>query len=240
MKTSLTLLFILVASLAHAQSDDYYYTVDQPMFGLGIGYNFVSMVGNDVRPFEASFRYRINSEHMLQLFVPFLHQNDDFTSQGHKDFELIDTSLDSKKRLYGVGLDYDYVLQTFSALDFVVGLRAEYQLYKYTTNLTNMYEKTREGLAGSFSATDLTFLNKKTRNIIISPNVGTRVYLNKFAIDAKFLLSMISTRGDIDHRIEARNNLPSNIVSTTEEWTDQISNKFKLKPAVMMSMSYFF
>ena len=139
MKTKLTFLFLVLVSLANAQSDDYYYTVDQPMFGIGVGYNFVSIVGNDVRPVEVSFRYRINNNNMLQLYVPFLHQNDDFTSQGHPDIELIDTSLDSKKRLYGVGLDYDYALQTFSALDFVVGLRAEYQLYKYTTLLTNIY-----------------------------------------------------------------------------------------------------
>lgn len=240
MKTKLTLLFIFIISLIHAQNDDYYYTIDQPMFGLGIGYNFVSIVGNDVRPFEVSFRYRINNNNMLQLYVPFLHQNDDFTSQGHPDIELIDTSLDSKKRLYGVGLDYDYALQTFSALDFVVGLRAEYQLYKYTTLLTNNYSKTNAGTAESFDATDLTSLNKKTRNYIVSPNVGMRLYLNKFAIDAKFLLSMISTRGDVNHTIEAKKNLQPSSVSTTEEWTDEISNKFKLKPAVMMSMSYFF
>lgn len=240
MKTRLTLFFIFVVTLAHAQYDDYYYTVDEPMFGLGIGYNFVSMVGDDVRPVEPSFRYRINSNHMLQLYVPFLHQNDDFTSQDHPDIELINTSLDSKKRLYGVGLDYDYALQSFSALDFVIGLRAEYQVYKYTTNLTNNYMKTGVGSTGGFNATDLTSLRKKTRNYIISPNAGMRLYLNKFAIDAKFLLSMVSSQGDVDHRIEARQNLQSNIVSTTEEWTDEISNKFKLKPAVMMSMSYFF
>ena len=240
MKTKLTLLFICIVSLAHAQYDDYYYTVDQPMFGLGVGYNFVSMVGNDVRPVEVSFRYRINSNNMLQLYVPFLHQNDDFTSQGHPDIELVNTSLDSKKRLYGIGLDYDYVLQTFSALDFVIGLRAEYQLYKYTTNLTNNYMKATEGLTNTYNATDMTSMYKKTRNYIISPNVGMRLYFNKFAIDAKFLLSMISMRGDVDHSIETKKNLPSNIVSATEEWTDEISNKFKLKPAVIMSMSYFF
>lgn len=240
MKTKLTLLFICIVSLAQAQYDDYYYTVDQPMIGLGVGYNFVSMVGNDVRPVEVSFRYRINSKNMLQLYVPFLHQNDDYTSQGHPDIELVNTSLDSKKRLYGVGLDYDYALQSFSALDFVIGLRAEYQLYKYTTSLTNNYMKTSAGVSNSFDATDLTSLNKKTSNYIISPNAGMRLYLNKFAIDAKFLLSMISTRGDVDHRIETKKNLPSNIVSTTEEWTDEISTKFKLKPGVMVSMSYFF
>jgi hypothetical protein len=132
------------------------------------------------------------------------------------------------------------VLQTFSALDFVIGLRAEYQLYKYTTNLTNNYMKATEGLTNTYNATDMISMNMKTRNYIISPNVGMRLYFNKFAIDAKFLLSMISMRGDVDHSIETKKNLPSNIVSATEEWTDEISNKFKLKPAVIMSMSYFF
>lgn len=239
MRSKLTLLFlILFASLAHAQ---YYYDFDEgPMFGLGVGYNFVSMVGDDVRPVEVSFRYRINDDHLLQLVVPFLHQNDDFTSQEHPDMELIDTSIDSKKRVYGAGLDYDYALQRFSSLDFVIGMRVEYQLYQYRTNLVNRYSKFDSDLSENYQATDISYSDKKTNNFIFSPNVGMRLKLNRFAVDAKFLLSFISRRGDVDYSIEMQKQLESNIVSSTEEWTDEISNKFKLKPAVMLSMSYFF
>ena len=69
MKQRLTLLLLLIASVAHAQYDYYY---DGPMFGVGVGYNFTSLVDDDVRPFEISLRYRINNDNLLQLFVPFL------------------------------------------------------------------------------------------------------------------------------------------------------------------------
>ena len=237
MKLKLTLFFIFLVSLMYAQ--DYYYN-DQPMLGLGVGYNFISIVDNDVRPIELSFRYRINNEHMLQLYLPFMQQDDLYKSKGHPDMELIATSLDTEKRVYGIGLDYDYALQSYMSLDFVVGLRVEYQLYNYRTNLTNNYTKSDTELNESFDATDRTYRNKKTRNLITSPNAGFRLRLNRFFIDAKFLTSMLSIRGDVDNRIESRKYLQSNIVSTTEEWTDHISNKFKLKPTVMMSISYFF
>lgn len=242
MKTRLTLLFIFIAALSHAQYDydyDYDYYEDQPMFGLGIGYNLMSMVGDDVRPIEVSFRYRINSKNMLQLYMPFMRQNDDFHSKGHPDMELIDTSIDSKKRLYGVGLDYDYALHSFSSLDFVIGMRVEYQLYKYRTSLTNNIKGgTKVGEKNNTS--ELIYRNKKTHNYIFSPNAGLRFKLNRFAVDAKFLLSMLSTRGDVDNRVESKKHLESNVVSKTEEWSNHISNKFKLKPALMMSVSYFF
>lgn len=239
MKSKLTLLFIFVTSFLYAQYDYYYYD-DVPMFGLGVGYTFKSIVDDDVRPFEVSFRYRINSEHMLQLYLPFMQQDDLYKSKGHPDMELIETSLDTKKRLYGIGVDYDYALQSYMSLDFVIGLRMEYQLYKYRTNLINNYTESDLKLNESFDATDLIYRNKKTSNFIVSPNVGFRLRLNRFFIDAKFLTSMLSIRGDVDNRIETRKDLQSNIISNSEEWTDDISNKFKLKPTVMMSMSYFF
>lgn len=237
MKQRLTLLLLLIASVAHAQYDYYY---DGPMFGVGAGYNFASVVGDDVRPFEISLRYRINNDNLLQLFVPFLWQNDAYKSQNHPEMELIDISLDTKKRLYGIGVDYDYALQRYSSLDFVIGLRAEYQRYEYLSNLANNHRLGDTQLDDGLYPVDLRYRNKKTNNYIISPNIGMRFNLYRFSVDAKFLLSMLSMRGDVDHRIEAREPSVSSKVSITEEWTDEISNKFKLKPGIMVSMSYFF
>ena len=234
MKSKLTPLFIFIffAFIAHAQYDSYY---DGSMVGVGIGYNFLSVVGDDVRPVEVSFRYRINNDHSLQLFVPFLMQDDSFESKGHPEMELINTSLDSKKRLYGIGLDYDYALQSFSQLDFVIGLRAEYQYYQYETDLTNTYAS-----GNGLGAAEITFRNKKSNNYIVSPNAGMRLNFYKFSVDAKFLLSMLSMNGDVDNHIEIREPASSGKVSVTKEWTDEVSNKFKLKPAVLVSMAYFF
>lgn len=237
MKTRLTLLFLLIVSIAQAQYDYYY---DDLMFGVGVGYNFISIVDDDVRPIELSFKCRINDDHLLQLYVPFLRQDDLFKSIGHPDMKLIATSLDTKKRLYGFGLEYDYVLQSFFLLDFVVGLRADCQLYKYRTDLTNMYPSESAESSNLSNASDHTFRDMKNLNFVVSPNVGMRVNVNKFSIDAKFLLSMLSMRGDIDNRIEAKEPALSSAISISREWTEDISNKFKLKLGIMMSMSYFF
>ena len=237
MKSKLTLLFILIASFVHAQYD---YPYNESMFGLGVGYNFHSIVGDDVRPIELSFRYRINDDHMLQLYAPILRQDDLFKSKGHAEMELVDTSLDSKKRLYGIGVDYDYVLQSFFFLDVVIGLRAEYQFYKYRTTLTNSYRWVKTQSGGGFNSVDITFRDRQSRNYVVSPNAGLRMRFNRFSIDAKFLLSMLSIQGDVDNRIESKKNLQSDIKSTTDEWTDELSDKLMLKSGIMMSISYFF
>ena len=38
--------------------------------GLGIGYHTTSIVGDSVRPFELSLRYRIDNTHTLQVYAP--------------------------------------------------------------------------------------------------------------------------------------------------------------------------
>ena len=237
MKTRLTLFFLLIVSITQAQYNYYY---DDPAFGVGFGTNLTSIVGEDVHPTEISLRYRINSSNMLQLLVPILRQKNSFQSQGHTNFELIETSLDTEKQLYGIGLDYDYALQRFASFDFVIGLRAEYQRYKYTSNLTNSHLSGSSSSGNDYGAAELTFYDKKTRNYIISPNVGLRLKWKRVSIDTKFLLSMLSIRGYVDNRIEAREPSISSKVSITKEWTDHISNKFKLKPGVVISTSYFF
>lgn len=234
MKSKLTFLFIFIflGSIAQAQYDSY---PNGTMLGAGIGYNLISIVGDDVRPIDVSFRCRFNNVHSLQLFLPFWKQKDAYKSKGFPEMELMKTSLDSKKRLFGVGIDYDYALRSFSSLDFVIGLRAEYQYYKYETNLTNRYPP-----GNDLSGAEITFSSKKTNNYIISPNAGMRLNFNRFSVDAKFLLSMLSRNGDVNNRITVKEPTSSSKVSITKEWTDDITNKFKLKPAVLISMAYFF
>ena len=226
MKPKITLLFLLIAFIANAQYD--YYN-NQTQLGVGIGSNLVSVVGDDVKPTEISMRFRINRKHILQLYMPYLKQNDTFKSKGDPEMGLIKTSLNTKKRLYGIGLDYDYALHSFSSLDFVVGLRAELQLYQYRTRLTN----TKFSSGSNYSDIEFTYHNKETRNHIVSPSAGLRLNLNRFSIDAKVLLSMLSTKGDVDGSIEINKGMP-------KDWTDHISKKFKLKPGISISTSYFF
>lgn len=236
MKSRLTLLLLLIATITHAQYDDYDYYYHEPtVFGLGIGTNLVSEVGNDVRPVEISLRVRFNRKHTLQLYVPFFNQSDSFKSKDAADMGFIRSSLETKKSLFGVGLDYDYALYTFSSLDFVVGLRAEFQYHKYRTELTNQHPP-----KNNYNNIELTHRSKKTTNYLIGPNAGLRLNFNKFSIDAKFLLSMLSMRGDVENMTEKKTGEQPNMSSTTKEWTDELSNNFKLKPGAMVSVSYYF
>ena len=234
MKTRITLLFLLVTLIANAQYDYYYH--DEPMFGLGVGYNLMSVVGDDVQPLEFSVRFKINKKNLLQLYIPFLRQSDSFKSKDNPTMELMKTSLHTKKRVYGVGLDYDYALHSYQSLDFVIGLRAEFNLYKLRTQLTN----TSPLSASNYKTIEHTYRNKENSNYLITPNAGLRLNFNKFAVDAKFLLSMLSKRGDVDNSIEIKSGVDPNMTSKTEEWSDAISNSFKLKPGVVMSVGYCF
>lgn len=119
-------------------------------------------------------------------------------------------------------------------LDFVVGLRADFQHYRYRTNLANKHP-----IVNNYINQELTHTQKKTSNYLIAPNAGVRFNLGNLSLDGKFLLTMLSTNGDIDTTVERRRGTQSNISSTTNEYTDKISNKFKLKPGVVMSVSFY-
>lgn len=231
MKSRLTLLFLLIASITYAQ--DFYYH-NQTQVGVGVGGNLVSVAGNDIKPTEISMRFRINRNHTMQLFFPIYKRTDSFKSNEISQTPLINTSLSTKKSLYGVGLDYDYALHTYSLLDFIVGLRAEFQLQKYRTDLSNKHPVTN-----NYINQEITHTDKKTTNYLISPNAGVRLNFGNLAFDAKFLLSMLSKNGDTDGTIERRSGEQSNISSTTTEFSDKISSKFKLKPAVAFSVSFY-
>lgn len=233
MKTRLTLLLLLITFIAHAQYDYYYH--EPTLVGGGVGSNLVSVVGNDITPAEISMRLRIKRKHTLQLYMPYFKQTNAFNSKNNAEVDFIQSSLKTKKSLYGVGLDYDYALQTYSSLDFVVGLRAEFHLHKYRTNLTNKHP-----VANNYNNIEYTHSSQESTNYIISPNAGLRLNFNQFTVDAKFLLSMLSSRGDVDNLVERKTGQQPNMSSTTTEWSDKISNKFKLKPGVVMSVGYYF
>lgn len=234
MKTRTTLLFLLITLIANAQYD--YYYDDEPKFGLGVGYNFMSILGDDVQPLEFSARFKINNRNLLQIYIPFLKKSDSFKSKDNPAMELMKTSLHTKKRVYGVGIDYDYAVRSYQSLDFVLGIRGEFNLYKFRTELTN----SNLSSSSSYRTIENTYLEKEITNYLISPNAGLRLNFNKISIDAKFLLSFLSKNGDIDNSIEIKEGVAPNFNSTTEEWTDNISSSFKLKPGVVMSVAYYF
>ncbi len=238
----LTLLFLSIASLSFAQYSDYGKYPNpygESGFGIGVGYNLNAVVGKEMRPVELSLRYRIYNQHMLQLYVPLFQQTNSFKSDDATS-DLINTSLETKKQLFGIGFDYDYALYSYSSLDFVVGARFEYALSKDRSNLSNKFVMTDANTGTDRTDIEDSFREKSTTNFVVTPNAGFRLRLNKVYVDAKFLLSMLSMRGDLEKQTETLRNAVSNDVTNTKYTIESISNKFKLKPAVLISMGVFF
>ena len=236
MKSKLTLVFICIASLTFAQYGGYY---GESGFGMGVGYNLNSVVSKEIHPVEISLRYRLYGVHMLQLYVPIFNQTNSFKSDDVTG-DMVNTSLETKKQLFGIGFDYDYALYNYSSLDFVVGARFEYAMSKDRSDLSNRYLRTGSNTATGYTDIEDSFREKKTRNFVVSPNAGFRLRFNKVHIDAKFLMSMLSMRGDLEKQTETQRNATSNDVRNIKYTVESISNNFKLKPAVVVSMSYFF
>lgn len=237
MKTRITLLLLLFTLIAHAQyNDDYYYYDNEPQFGLGVGYNLTSLLGDEVKPLEFSFRFKINHKNQLQVYLPLLRSSNSFHSKNHHAMELIKTSVDTKKRVYGVGIDYDYAVQSYQSLQFLLGLRGEFNLYKYRTELTN----TAPAATSNHKNREYTYRETEMTNYLLSPTAGLRLNLNKFTLDAKLLLSMRFRNGDEENRVETQRGVTQSPYIQTEEWTNSVSSSFKLKPAVVVSMAYYF
>lgn len=237
MKTRITLFLLLFTLIAQAQYNyDYYYYDNEPKFGLGVGYNLTSVLGDEVKPFEVSFRFKINHKNQLQVYIPLLRNSNSFNSKNNQSIELIKTSVRTKKRVYGVGIDYDYAVQSYQSLDFLLGFRGEFNMYKHRTELTN----TTPSSTNNYKNREYTYRETEITNYLISPTAGLRISLNKFAIDAKFLLTMLSKNGDEDNRIEIQKGVGGNTNTQPKEWTNSVSNSFKLKPGVVMSVAYYF
>lgn len=236
MKSKLIIVLLFISSISFAQ---YGYPYGETGFGIGVGYNLISVVGKDMHPVELSVAYRINDEHLLRLYAPIFNQNNSFNSEGTKQ-GLMKTSLETKRRLLGIGFDYDYALHTYSSLDFVVGARFEYALSKDMSDLSNSYMGADANKGADPIDWDDIFKERKTRNFVVSPSAGFRLRFNRVYIDAKLLLSMLSMRGDEYNVIKTRRNLATGVEINLEESTETLSNKFKLKPAVVISTSFFF
>ena len=84
------------------------------------------------------------------------------------------------------------------------------------------------------------FKERNTKNFVVSPSAGFRLRFSRVYVDAKFLLSMLSMRGDEYNVIKTRRNSATGVEINLEESTETLSNKFKLKPAVVISTSFFF
>lgn len=236
MRKTILILLLALPLIGFAQNDT---PAKQHRFGVGVGYNFNSVMGDTVRPVELSLRYRIDDKHTFQLYAPFLTQNHSFRSEV-SSYHLVQTVLDTKKRAFGIGIGYDYAIYSYSFVDFLVGARVEYLSFNYETDMSNNHIWTDPDSGHRYHSTDYTFYTQNGNWFAISPEIGTRAEWNRFFFEAKFLLSGVFLKKEFYKRLRTNVDMQSNIESDQVDWTYPATESFKIKPAVSLSVSYYF
>jgi len=162
-----TFLFLLIFPfLGFAQTNQ---PSDLKKIGVGIGYSFHSVIGDSVRPLELSMRYRVNDKHTLQLYAP-VGVNKKTTEDA-----IVNTQ---KKKLFGIGLGYDYTVYNHSFLGFLIGFNACYQWYESRRDWHSIYNRDLDD--ESFVETEsIYYYWDKAKGMILSPNVGLRFSINR-------------------------------------------------------------
>ena len=103
---TLSALMFLITGTSHAQAEQ---PAQKHRLGIGLGYNFNSVMGDSIRPAEISLRFQINDKHTLQAYVP-IGFNRLSTQDGTNDVK--------KQTLWDVGIGYDYTFYTSTHLIF--------------------------------------------------------------------------------------------------------------------------
>lgn len=166
MKRTIFLFLLIFPVLGFAQTNQ---LSDLKKIGVGIGYSFNSVMSDSIRPVEFSLRYRINDRHTLQLYAPVA------MSKRTIDNAIVNTQ---KKKLFGIGLGYDYTVYNHSFLDFFIGLNASYQWYESRRDWHSTYN--RDLGDGSYVETEsIYYYWDKVKGMIISPNIGVRFSINR-------------------------------------------------------------
>ncbi|MGI6047207.1 MAG: hypothetical protein ACOYEG_04270 [Petrimonas sp.] len=233
--TLISLVF-LKGGVIYAQTEQ---PAKQHKFGVGLGYNFNSIMGDTIRPMELSLRYRINNKHTLQLYIPVLRRNQAFRSEA-ASYHLVQTVLDTKKRAFGIGIEYDYTIYSCSFIDFIVGAKAEYLSFNHETDMSNNHIWTDPDSGHRYGAIDYTFYTRKGNWLSISPEIGIRAEWNRLFFDAKFLLSGVFLKKEFYKRLKTEKYIQNKTESDQVDWTYPATESFKVKPAVSLSVSYYF
>lgn len=176
-----TLLFLLIIPfIGYAQVDE---PTSTKNFGVGIGYNFHSVMSDSIRPLELSLHYRIDDRHKLHLFTPVAYQKTDIR----------DADDTRKKTLWGVGAGYDYTFYKHSFLSFFVGIESDYQWYQNRRDLhTVYYEIENNEISNEVDWTYYDWI--RIKGLSVQPNSGVRFNFNKVTAEFKFGLMYSSLR----------------------------------------------
>lgn len=147
-------------------------------FSVGISYSFKDRIKEmgverpKVYPMELSFRYNLTDKHSLHLDVPFGWRNDE---EWYKEDVLLYIR---EKRLYGIGLGYDYNIIDYKNLYLFAGGGLEYQRFK--SRQTDIFKDVMIG-AYTYSGENFWY-----NDYAIYPEIGFRYVWRFIGIEAKY------------------------------------------------------
>ncbi len=227
------------------------FSQDFRKIGIGFGYHTTSIVGDSVRPFELSLRYRIINKHTLLVDAPLWLKKDnqkiehwaDFTKAEHKKmYKQIYTH-----SLWGIGLGYDYTFYSYSQFNFFTGISTDFQRYEYRNdyydinyiqlgpidNRPPVYDDFYKKIETSY------YWDRKT-GISIIPNTGIRFVTEKIAVEAK--LGLYFSKFDMEAFY-----LGKEKGLFDEEWMgwwksyypDKSKQEYTIRPNISIALSYY-
>lgn len=225
MKKKLILFLLLSTPFIIFSQDDF------RKLGIGVGYSTSSIVGDSVKPFELSFRYRLDRKHTFQFYVPF-YQNQTVYDFGY--------SKTIKDRLIGLGIGYDYSFYSFSNFDIIAGVNADYRWFENREDYHAMWDEYKDNeFIGKME--DRSLLWKRYKGFNLSPNTGIRFSINKITTDLKFnlLVSHISRKRYFNGKIWNHTLMPEPLTGWEEPSVYTIYYN-KLQGYLSLNLSYYF
>lgn len=245
MKTKMILFIVLILPFNYGQAQEENFR----KFGIGVGYHTSSIVGDSVKPFEVSLRYRIDNKHTLQVYAPLWLKRDkllrsdpkpDYMKQEHYDID----NFTWKHQLWGVGIGYDYAFYSYSALDFFAGLSADFQWYEYREDRHYVNYNLIEGITRPpvfedfyISEHQAYYWNRK-KGISLIPNLGVRFVTPKLTVEGK--LNLYASQ--FNKKVYYFNEVIYPYTSSTWQsfYPMDYRNELSIRPEISFNFSYYF
>lgn len=218
--------------------------------GLGIGYHTTSIVGDSVRPFELSLRYRIDNKHTLQVYAPLWLKKEEQKLKDAKpnfmkqeDYDMYNHTW--SRSLWGIGVGYDYAFFSYSLLDFFAGVSADFQWYEYREDSHYMYYGLIQGVVDRplvyedfYKEERLSYYWDRIKGVSVIPNMGIRFITPKLTVEGKINLNMSQLNKKAYYSSETK----AWYSSTTWEsfYPEKNKQELSIRPNISINLSYYF
>lgn len=250
LKRKIKLLILLLCILAMPASAQ----ENIKKFGIGLGYHSASIVGDSVRPFDISFRYRINERHTLTLYAPLWIKNDKEVEP--KDYEVPSYArkedmekhkATTKHFLWGIGIAYDYSFYQLSHFAFFAGAKIDYQEYKDRNDLQYVSYTPRHEVHGrdyeygDFLVKEVTKYSwYRVRALSLTPHAGIRFTTSRLSVEGAFNLgiSRLHRQAYSQTKSEEKNGSSNYIGESFYPHKDRI--EYFIRPELSINMYYYF